>query len=183
MCDNDLSVLIIEGSPTPEELSECWESIQEQYSQAVAGQELIAKISDVKEYTALKVRINIGYSLLKMISGGRVSDNIIYKLYDFDYPLPAFSQDNLLSIIGTFEGYLKREVFELSELETEIQGKEGSNKKITRDNFYSMLSAIAEYLHIVIKENDTTVAYYCAVVKRYNQKVEFELNKNKQWQN
>jgi hypothetical protein len=182
LCDEDLSVLIKSGKPKQNELEECWEELLEQYSQAIGGGDLSAKITDVKEYTSLKSRINIGYSLMQVVAGGRVSDGIIQQLYQFGYPLPPFNEDNIQGILGGFEGYLKRDIVMLNKIEKRISKASESKEKPKREDFYNMLTAIAEFMGPVLKESETTVAYYCSMVKRYNEKVQFEMNKKQKWQ-
>lgn len=175
-CDNDLSVLIISGNPSESELQQCWESIEEQYSEAIGGSQGKARLNEVKDYLELQIRIDRGLSLIRTISGGFVGDSLLQDLISFGYPLPRYNGDNMDTILKSFEGYLKRQMIDLRQMHKQLTDGKGKTE-LKRSDYYDMITAIAEYMGVVLKESDTSTALYCAMVVRYNKKIENEINK------
>lgn len=181
LVDNDLSVLIIKGTPTAEILKEAWESILEQYTEATGGAELLAKMNDVKDYSVLYSKINRAHALVQIIESGRVGNAVIQQLYTFDFPLPKFAEGNIDKVLKTFTAHLKRQVVELKMLEDKIKPEGKEPTEMTRDNFYSQLVDMAELFKMpVLNEAEVTVALYCSFLNKYKSRVEMIMkNQNK----
>lgn len=171
-CSGDLSVLIIKGKPTQEELELAWKELYEQYIKAIAKAEYKDRVQLVRDYSILEFKIKRGYMLLDLYGIHGAEKVIIDLINGFGYPIPKATKDNLKTVLKAFQSYIKRDIVTLNQLSNSLKTKEAKEEVATEDNYYQMLVGIAETLKVVVNPNDISVAYYCALVNQYSRHVE-----------
>lgn len=179
LCDNNLTLL---GEATTDELIAAWQSITEQYNEAIGGTDALAKMQKVIKILLLKSKINRAQILIKSLN--MLPTQYGFKeLYSFGYLLPAmpFSDENTARIVKIFEGHLKRDIMEVAIMASGVKYDEPTEKP-KRADFIKTIVTLVDHFKVKIDIDTITVEMYCAYVVRFNIDMEklIEMNeKNK----
>lgn len=164
--NNDLSKLIIEGTPTTEELNEAWQTINELYIDAIADLDTKIRIEDAKEIAYLEGRINLAEIIIKQLRLN-YTDELALSLSEFGYPIMLPTKENFEKFVIQFRGYLKADLLTLEEKIKE-QPKEKKGENPTKQYFEKVVVAIELTFKFSINIEQITTGKYCEYVSSYN---------------
>ena len=171
-CDNDLSVLVLQGNPTEEELKVVWDKLFQQYVKAVSGSQFQSKLQDVKDYTLLESKIRRASMLLELYQVEEAHKMIAEMLESFKYPIGTVTVDNLHASLKRFRAYLKADIVKLNGMAKKLETKAEKDVKPTAESYYDTLVGIGEHLKVVLIPNEISVALYCSYVNQLNRHIE-----------
>lgn len=172
------SGITLSGTPTNEQLSEAWEGIMSQYSEAIAQTEVKSAISEMKSL-ALKedkiVRIEYTLDLLKTLCDTKspLLPALFESLYKFGYTLPRkeYSPENLSAVLKIFMGHFRfdRTQYRLMEERMRHKGPKEQGNRYDWAYFEDMLCTICITLKLpIINLRDITVGQYCSYTNQFN---------------
>lgn len=172
LVDKDYSGLIIEGTPTNEEIEKAWSVIMEEYGNAVSPNEVESKLRDLKTLARKEYqikRIELVLELLQEVP----CEKLYNMMYTFGYTLPKlkYSQDNVDKVVTLFIAYLKKDITDYQILAKKLETKQDDTDKpkYTRQYFDDVLSSISIALKMpTISVNNITLGAFCAYLNRYN---------------
>lgn len=190
ICDNNLYALVIEGTPTPEELTECWENIKAQVAE-VSGNNSHSFIKSLyKEVIELQLRYNDIISTIEQLR--LLQTHFINRSYDVPQYLFDKQKDLAKKLNKEVNSSFAFNIFDEEKTYRELDGcvtragslkikldlrtmaYEAERKKITSDKgekltheyFDKVLINISDYAKYEIHE-DITVAVFYERVRRY----------------
>ena len=169
LCENNLSLL---GDAPLDQLIKNWQVLSEQYNEAIGGASGIAKMQKVIKILLLKSKINRGGILLNSLAM-LPTEYAFKECYTFGYMLPnmAFIPENIQRLAKVFNGYLKRDLFELKMMSEGVKEKE-EYKKPVRTDFIDTIITLQDHFKLNIDFDRVTTEMYCAYVTRYNNDME-----------
>jgi acyl carrier protein len=172
LCEDNLDLL---GIAPKEVLQANFDTLLEQYNEAIGGTDALAKINQVKKIYLLESKILRANALINVLLI-HPNENTFNELFKFGYMLPnyKYSDENIINLIQSFEGFVKFDAFELQKMvenfEKENQNNESDKPK--REGFIDMIIALCEHFKISINETEISVEKYCGFIKRYQKDVE-----------
>ena len=163
----NLQLLIIDGNATNEDLTPIWETLYAEYMDSIAGAEMRGRLESVKDSAIIQSRINRARITLELIE--KISDKrLIELLYDYDYPLPPLTADNVELVINTFLAYYKSDFIDLQILAKQDES-EGDEITIDYNYFMSTIVDMNIGMKTNININELSVGAYCAYVNKYRE--------------
>jgi hypothetical protein len=186
ICDDDLTALVIEGPATPQQLTEAWEAIYNEYIDANKDEsiEFIDKLTT--NYNLLITKYNVIKLLVDAVSYFPV-DYLIDELKHW-YELPAalnpkdkagFKRD--LAVITARNQRWYNDALQIKQQIEQLQPVQQNAGKITRTWFDQQLVAISRYSKYHINKNETTVSEFvimCKDLKATAAAIEHNFSKN-----
>lgn len=175
-CDEVVSPLVISGKVSEDILQETWKAIYLDYSDALLSETEQAAIIMDKKIVILESRITRAYAI-KTVLSFRWSEDMeteFLKLgvVDSRYPETVSAQESwwkrAVGRIKRWEVELDSEVRRRSQL---IQSTSAATEKVTRESFQDFIVQVEKYLKFPIKESETTVARFMAMVKDYQRHI------------
>jgi len=172
LVDKDYSGLIIEGTPTNEEIEKAWSIIMEEYGNAVSPNEVENKLRDLKTLARKEYQIKRIEMLLDLLEK-MPCEKLYNMLFTFGYTLPKlkYSQENVDKVLTQFIAYFKKDITDYQILAKRLETKQEDTPKpkYTRQYFDDVLSSISIALKIpTISVNTITLGAFCAYLNRYN---------------
>jgi len=169
LCEDNMVLL---GNAPLEILLKNWQSLTEQYNEAIGGVSGIAKMQKVVKILLLKSKINRGQILLNSLSM-LPTEYAFKECYTFGYMLPnmAFIPENISKLSKIFNGYLKRDLFELKMMSEGVT-EHNDYKKPVRSDFIGTIITLQDHFKLNINFDTVTTEMYCAYVSRYNTDME-----------
>ncbi len=187
--DHNLFALVITGTPDPKELTEAWDNILQEYTEAIGANEYKLYLSLYREVTNLDIEYKQIRSFADILC--EIQNYIILKNYDV-LPFVLESQkkfsNELNKLLRTeckfnnrdpsgFQEEINKCLRRSKALKikldlkllafAEIQKKNKDGAPMDRRYFDSMLITISDYAKYEIGEQ-ITVSKYCERIKRYN---------------
>jgi len=168
VCDGDLSALIITGAPTEIELQAAWETIYEQYIDALKDKDQMYILKLTKQINALEFDIKLIQLCIKRLSVEH-SPEVLSQL------------KKVISVPGKFnpedaEQYAKDlsvAITRSKSLILDIENKKGELSRITpknasekmdRGSFDGLIVKISKYMHFRVDKKQTTVSEFVQMV-------------------
>ncbi len=169
LCEDNMSLL---GDAPLAELLKNWQSLTEQYNESIGGASGIAKMQKVIKILLLKSKINRGQILLNSMAM-LPTEYAFKECYTFGYMLPnmAFVPENIQRLSKVFNGYLKRDLFELKMMSEGVT-ETNEYKKPVRKDFIDTIITLQDHFKLNIDFDKVTTEMYCAYVTRYNNDME-----------
>lgn len=171
LCDGKFELL---GEAPLEVLVEVFEEILDQYNNAIGCDDVKAKISKTIKIFLLESKISRANSFINILKVFP-NEDVFNQLFKFNYQLPAFkySIENVANLVAVFEGYVKRDAFELQGLIDNFNKLNPTNdEKHSREKFIDMIVSLCDHFKMSIDEQTITTEKYCGFVKRYLRDVE-----------
>ena len=170
LVNNELEKLIIEGTPTEKELSDCFDSLYMQYTEEAGGLQAKKKLMKTRQLTQLQNRVKMFGLLIEVINILPTKENFEF-LYSFNEYLPErmeFSEDNLKKVINSMIPHWKSEYVDLmNELDKiKLSNPSGKESHYTYEYFASTITEMESVFKTVIPEN-ITVGKYCSWIAKY----------------
>jgi len=170
MVSKDLSLLVIEGEPTQEELTTTWQNIISEYSQAISSKEVSIKMDSLTELMQLETIIRIGDTLVRILEMNPKKETFEL-LYEFGYNLPQkeYSEDNLKVILPIFLGHFRLDKHKYSIL-SEHKEKQAKNQEKKQDfdyeYFNDMISEIGINLNTHLDIDKIMTGVFCSYMNK-----------------
>lgn len=177
MCENDLSVLVVEGVPTPEELAEAWAALFYEYCDVVGASEAKYHAKITLHIELLRSQVNMGTGWLKMLQY-RHSDNIVKALQNIGFEYDFDPADDV-----QLAGDIARAYAEIRSLSLDLKAKEMEfehilkNKKTTDDGvdrkyFYAVFDNINDLKKREAINAQSTVMQFAIALSRIAEEME-----------
>jgi hypothetical protein len=171
--DDDLSVLIISGSPTKDDLHDAWNRIYLEYCSLMQDKTYNELFEKSKEIISLQAKISLvngivrhlclAYTeeLVKMLDGLGLRSKI----------LPEDDGDVLEKKLASVISRAKKWVTQLDIQQGELQKlrQKNENGKGGREYFDDTLSILSKFMGYHVKESEITVSRFCRDVNRMNE--------------
>lgn len=183
LCDRDFRALIIEGEVSEDLLQNAWQTIYQDYSDAVCGEHEAALIQMIRKIALLDFKIKKTSAIVTYLAFRMEPEYVKLLMHigatDSGYPDTPTLQKSWWTRIG---GRVKR-----WEQEMELEDKrlrdlqltqQGSGDQTTRETFQDLIIQIEKYVRFNINERETTVGRFVAMVKDYQRYI-LALSKNK----
>ena len=172
LVDKDYSGLVIEGTPTNEEIEKAWSIIMEEYGNAVSPNEVENKLRKVKSLAFKRYKVQ-RIEIVLYLLGIMPCEKLYNMLFTFGYTLPKlkYNQENVDKVLTQFIAYFKKDItdYQILEKEIEVSQTQHPEPKYTRQYFDDVLSSISIALKIpTISVNTITLGAFCAYLNRYN---------------
>jgi hypothetical protein len=177
-CDGDLSVLVVSGNPSDEELQSIWSGLYQQYIKAIGGSSLNARSKDVIEYLRLQGRARVAEMIFQWAPIEKAKGMVVEWLNLSPYNLINATVENIDTVLEQLEGLVKFEFLKLESVSKKLEKVNIEDVKPSEDNYYDTIAGIAEILGPTINVNDTNVAQYCSYVKQYQKRVQAQIRQN-----
>lgn len=170
VCDNDLSVLAIEGNPSHEELNAAWELVYNEYIDALKNDDMQYIDKLTKDYNLLITRYNVILLLIGAVQYAPV-DYLIDELKRW-YELPVtlnpkdkagFKRD--LAVITARNQRWFSDALQIKRQIDQLEPDQKDNVKITRTWFDEQIVALSRFSKYHINKNETTVSEFVIMVK------------------
>jgi hypothetical protein len=170
VCDEYLSALIIEGVASGEELAAAWETIYNEYLDAIKDENMQFVEKLTKDYNLLVTKCNVINLLVEALQYAPV-DYLIEELKHW-YELPAtlnpkdktgFKRD--LAVIAARNQRWLNDAIQLKNRIDQQQPAQQDNTQITRTWFDEQLVALSRFNKYHINKNETTVSEFVIMVK------------------
>jgi len=176
LCDGILTSLIISGSVTENDLQEAWKNIHQDYSDSLISESDQAVIIIEKKIVLLERKIAKAYAIQTYLSfkwdEEMESDLLRMGAVDGRYP----QNENLK------ESWWKRLTGRIKRWEVELEAERrrryllrksttGVAEKVTREVFQDFIVQIEKHVRFSIKESETTVGRFLAMVKDFQKHV------------
>jgi len=166
--NNDLSGLVIEGLPAPDELHDAWNEIMFEYSGLIKGDNSDYLFQLQKEIAVLEHHIiYIDYSVpfLKL----RYDEDIAQEVRYLGYTVPGFTADNYQKSLNLITELAKRKVFDHGNLVDEYNrlNKTVEGKKQSEGEFIRTIVMLAKYQGYNIDRKITTVYDFAQIFNNY----------------
>lgn len=160
-CNNDLSLLILSGTPTEEELATAWQEIIFEYSSLIKS-ENSDYLFELEKKIALSGHHIFYVDNATMFLRFQHSLEIVNELRNLGYDLPDMPQENDLNKVVSIA---KTIVFDLAEMRDEYERLTNTvnGKKQTEDDFYKTIAALSKYQGYRMEPKSTTMTEFCAV--------------------
>lgn len=174
VCEKHLSPLIIAGNPTVQELTEAWEDMRQEYSDAIGGGETDMHIELLKEVEVLSIKITIldtALEVLRKFPYQYMLDQLNW-LLGTKYEMPEFKSSEYNTMLkkakargAAFRIDHDMKVMELAAIKEKFDAGEGEG--YSREYFHRMLITLSDHAKYMIPDT-ITVFDYCERIKRFN---------------
>lgn len=184
LLNNNLSALTISGFPTIKQLSDSWQNILQEYSDALGNAEFNMYAKMFKEVEVMKLNyqmIEILISALRKIYSPKFCKELNEMLYvnfkfDINNTDSYFADlDNCQRRMGGLKMNLELKTIEFEEIKKSFDG-DGNKKKIDKNYFTSMLIVLSRVNRYRITK-DIFVNEYCEYYKQAANETE-QMKKN-----
>lgn len=175
-CNNDLSPLIIEGTPTPDELKDAWDEIVFEYATLFKNEDSQYLFELSQRISLLKIHIGfVDYAVVllraKFNSEGNTDHEILNELNTLGYDI-QFDESNpqaYIQALNRIVSLCKTNVFDLEEQEKEYNrlNKTTEGKKQSEEDFDANIMMLSKYQHFPIDEEKVTVYKYAIIFNNY----------------
>jgi hypothetical protein len=171
--NNNLSALTISGFPTPKQLSDAWENIMQEYSDALGNAEFTMYAKMFKEVEVMRLNyqmIEILISALRKFYSPKFCKELNEMLYvNFKFDINNTDNyfadlDNCQRRMGGLKMNLELKIIEFEEIKKSFD-KDGNKKKIDKNYFTSMLIVLSRVNGYRITK-DIFVNEYCEYYKQ-----------------
>lgn len=177
-CDGKLSLLVLSGRPTKEELQEVWEKLFKQYVETIGGNSFESKLSDIKDFEALRdkvVRATYCIELLKYKEG----QEKLYKVINtFGYSIGMATKENIKELLPVFESHLKRDIVLLNKMVARLDKGSEEETEITEETYYTAILDIQEALNISINPREDSAFKYALAIKKLHKHIDRIIKQN-----
>lgn len=164
MVEGNLSVLIIEGEVTVEELATAWQNIQDEYSEAIGGVEGMVEL--VYDVEALNSKIQrIENALIAFLISPTEDLLQVFRAEGMNYPI-----DDLKEFVSTVRNRLGDLEFKLQEAQDKIDRGEVEHPEPTYEMYEDLFAEIRKMEGWAVPDSITTLqfcTYYKRLVKYY----------------
>jgi hypothetical protein len=180
--ENDLSVLIISGSPTQEDLQAAWDKIYVQYCQLSQDSSYNEVFETIKEINDLRAKIYLIDGIIVYLQLSYSKELIdILNVFALRCTIKqedtgAVLADKLNTVLGRAKKWnlkLKQKQGDLEKLRTKSTGK------LDRNYFDDQLFEISKFNGYHIKASDITVSQFCRSLNKIVEHYQREEFKNK----
>ena len=178
LVDQDYTGKVFDPYDTPEEKIKAFESLYEQFNEAIGGKELVAQIKQLKQLAYLQNKVQRAEALLDVIIICPAR-GIYEQLFSFGYNLPKkeYTYENINSVVRIFVAKYKRDKTDLDRLIFEYEsshksGKAGKSSGYTWEYFQDSVIEISTSFQVHLKINELTVSEYCGYMKKYKSHIE-----------
>lgn len=169
-CLNNLSFLIIEGTPTPEELSAAWNEIIFEYSTLINSDQSDHLLSLSKEILLLQHHIFYVQTAVDLLRLRHVPD-IVEKLINMGYHGEYNFEDkeNYNKQLDRVIALCTTNVFELGVLQDEYKRLDNTvkGKKQSEDDFDLTIAALSKHQGYRINQKETVVKEFTSIFNLY----------------
>jgi hypothetical protein len=179
-CNENISVIVIEGEAPSEVVQSTWDSIYTQYIEAIGGEDLSDKINKIWEISSISNKIEKLSAIIDVMNV-YPTEELYNMFFTFGYMLPdlPYNEANVARIIKAVSGYIKRDIAEIQRLEQTLDVEKQGNKP-SEEEFYKLIVAISEHFKMVINENEISTMAFAMYVHRYKVAMhQLEIQKNK----
>ena len=170
ICDDDLTALIREGTATAEQLAAAWETIYNEYLEAIKddNSEYIDKLT--KDYNLLHTKYNVIKLLVEALAYAPV-DYLIEQLKQwYELPVvldpkdkPAFKK--ALALISARNQRWLNDALQIRQQIIHLLPEQKDDVKITRTWFDEHIVALSKFSKYHINKNETTVSEFVIMIK------------------
>jgi hypothetical protein len=180
VCDSDLNVLIIEGSPDPADLLECWANIYAQYLDLAGDSETLYIMILKKDVEVLNFRIITAEAIVKVLEFYHVNqlvDALKQLRFDVknlvqDHPGYKHALKKILSRIAHYKLKLQQKIQELSEYE------DTETETVRKEHFTRQLVRLSKYQGYQLKSKKLMMPDYVAILKEFLHHLELKQHVN-----
>lgn len=170
LCDDDLSALIITGTPPPEVLQDAWNDIHDEFTDKMQSEEYEDVKELTKEINLFTTKYNIIRTIVQLLRTMWHMPDMAEALdYWIGYPLELDPTNKVAYELGLEEalGYAARFFSEAESLRMQLPEAPvpGTIKKVTREDFDRELVALSRFNKYKISKYDTTGGEYVAMVQ------------------
>lgn len=174
--DNDLTPLIISGTPTEQELADAWRNIKEEYTELVRSEEqqhsndLNAEIIVIQNRI---FRINMCVEALKYVYTSDLVEELREQHMPFEYN-PDFPDQYYTDLQKTIErtnGLHLKLKLKQDELQEWYEQNTKNKTEVSREQFDTVLAALTEANGFLVDESKITVTQYARMINRYHAKL------------
>lgn len=172
LCDQKLSVLVIEGSPSDIDLIEAWSNLYSQYLDILGDAETVYILTLEKDIELLDFKIKTTDGILSVLEWFHVSQLVeTLKFFGFDVknitPGNPHYEHSLRKIQGRLS-HLKLKL-EVKQKELSQISADEKNETVTRERLRTQRTRLSKFQGYPIKPAKTMVPDYVAILKDYLQ--------------
>ena len=167
---NDLKLLVISGNPTNEEIEAHWSKLQDEYIEAIGGDEIKSKLEDTCDKMIMQSRVVRARALITIIAS--IPSEALFKmLYEFDYPLPyyEYSEDNLEKVLKIFIAHYKLSFVNLQSIFSKQENVSNEDLELDYKYFMTTIVDMNNTMKINLNINELSLGEYCINVARYRE--------------
>lgn len=171
ICDDNLSALIVSGTPDAMELANAWATLFYEYCDLVDATEAKHRIKLVSEISLKKSRITCGqgwHNLLYYYYNENIAEAL--RRIGFDYDLNPEDPEAYHYDLACINAELRSQRFQLRIKEAEYEAileKQSTSHSVDRKYFSTIFFRINHYAKYNAVNGQTTVEDYCAALRDY----------------
>jgi len=181
-CDGDLSLLIISGKPRIQDLAQAWESIHEQFLDAMKDKDGLYKLKLMAKINRLEFDyelIQLCLKYLRVAYNPRVVEHLT-KLVHVE-ALDPEDRSGYMLILQTVDNRSQRLRIDLEDKQSEyaiLHEKDKNGKSpATHQHFSNLIGQVSRYMKFHVNRKETTtgefVSYY-VMMKEEHDAIQFE---------
>lgn len=181
-CNNDLSVLIIEGNPTPEQLKDAWDEILFEWSGLIRNGDSAYMLGLNKRVALLKFDITYVENAIAILRVRFDQDIVNYLVTELGFhgiynPEDEVAYNRQLDRVISLA---KTKIVELKELEEEHErlNKTVEGKKQSEEDMMMTVSALSKYIGYRLDRDTVCADEFAAVFSLYLTESDHMKNKN-----
>lgn len=173
LIEKNLAYLVISGEPDRSVLEEVWESMLQEYADAMGDEAYDLYLTCLKELTILELRLNMvhsGVTILKMLYDKTYADKIneiLRTSFKFDWTDQGTYQAELTRCLNRSKSIEIQIQLKQSQLKAQQEKFTGEAKKPTREYFQSLLITLSDHSKYEIKDT-ITVYQFLDRIRRFN---------------
>ncbi len=177
LVEDNLSLLIITGTPTPDQLEDAWEKISDEYTTALGDNEFklcLILQKEVAQLTTSFKLVHYAVGILQMVYYKELAEELNKLLgtaYHFDVKNPKAYKRELQLCLSKAKQYKMKLDIKSKNLEVIESKQKGKSQKPTKAYFQSILISLSDHAKYAIPDT-ITVYEYCERIRRLNQYVE-----------
>ncbi len=167
----DLTRLIIEGMPTPEQLQQAWQQICQEFFDLSEDKQASFELTLLKDIETLNLKIIIIQQSVELLQGYEIPQLIeILRKMGFNFP---FDSDNETKYLADLKRVLSRAkvfVLELNEKQSQlalISKSKESSQEVSIKYYDKILAILSQHMKYNIDETKITVGRYAAALNLY----------------
>lgn len=171
VCESDLKWLTISGKPTDQELGEAWDKIFSEYNEISDSQQGNYLIGLLREYYAIKGKIEIIQAIVDVLAKGR-NDQLVDALHKAGYRFPFNANDPAAyrKDLERTVSQAKTMVIRFQQLHDDLEKMQNESGKTNPSDYDMILSELSKYQGYRLDPKQITVSEFCAIVKRFKAK-------------
>jgi hypothetical protein len=183
LCDQNLSVLVVSGSPSDVDLIECWSNLYAQYLDILGDAETIYLLQLEAEIEQLNFKIVTTEGIISMLRFFHVS-LLVDTLKGFGFNTKSLTLGN-----SSYEHGLNQILGKLAHLKLKLDIKrkelaqiteEEKESTVTRERLITQRMRLSKFMGYAIKPTKTYVPEYVAILKDYLSLLKIKTDGNEQ---